>query len=194
MLRGALRRLAPPLQRGAGGARLCATVELAPPVRTLPPHKLGKNLFDILVELPNYGVGAVVYRTSWVEKGWEPEKFNWRITQTKDMKIVRATLPARQRLIFSDSCTCTLLAEKLAGKRVPTREGLRRIDMEGYRRSSVAVATRKVVGSSDANPKRVLHTGVGASPLGATKEIEGATGQQRWPTGPVGPADESRQG
>ena len=108
----ALRRVLAPLHRGVCGSPLSAAAELAPPARTLPPHWKGDNLFDILVKLPNYGVGALVYRTSWVEKGWEPEKFHWRITQTKDFKIVRLLSLRPPSHALSRSCALTLATRK----------------------------------------------------------------------------------
>lgn len=55
-----LRLLARPLER-----RTCATGTSA--VGTL--HRKGMNLLELLSTLPNKGVGAKVYRESWVAKG-----------------------------------------------------------------------------------------------------------------------------
>lgn len=98
----ALRSVSAVLRRAQVEAiRQCSTVEsLAPPKRQSP-----FNLFDLLARLPNYGVGSCVYRSSWAAKGYSPETHHWRITRSKDFKIVQLLLIQTQRFLW-----CSLFA------------------------------------------------------------------------------------
>ena len=93
-----LRRAAAALPSGSWGAApcrlLCTSIEQTRIPKDRPADK--QNLFDVLVRQPMYGVGSIVYRTSWAEKGYAPETHHWRITRTKDFKIVRPPKPRRR--------------------------------------------------------------------------------------------------
>ena len=39
------------------------------------------QLYNLASELPMYGVGAKVYRSSWADKGYTPSDYHWMITK-----------------------------------------------------------------------------------------------------------------
>lgn len=45
------------------------------------PKEPQRNLFELASELPNYGVGAKVYRSSWAANGYEPSDYHWTVTK-----------------------------------------------------------------------------------------------------------------
>lgn len=72
-----LRRLrSPPLLLRA----LCTAAK--PAVRPLPTRGGYTSLTELCSELRDYGVGSRVYRESWAEKDYDPEKFHWTLVKT----------------------------------------------------------------------------------------------------------------
>jgi small subunit ribosomal protein S34 len=47
----------------------------------VPPKEPKRNLFEVASELPNYGMGAKLYRSSWAAKGYEPSDYHWTVTK-----------------------------------------------------------------------------------------------------------------
>ena len=40
-----------------------------------------RNLYELASGLPNYGLGAKVYRSSWASKGYAPSDYHWIVTK-----------------------------------------------------------------------------------------------------------------
>lgn len=60
-------------------ARQCSTETANAP--SVPKRARGKNFFEVSMLLPEYGVGAKLYRTVWLRNGWDPQQYHWRITR-----------------------------------------------------------------------------------------------------------------
>jgi len=67
-------------------ARRCSdSAAKLPPLR-LPnldtPQRL-PNLYTLVSELPKYGVGAKVYRSTWADKDYTPSDYHWLVTKVE---------------------------------------------------------------------------------------------------------------
>lgn len=60
-------------------SRHLCTGEAPSLVRKIAPRQ---NLYELVAELPNYGVGAKVYRKGWLEEGDLPENHHLVISKT----------------------------------------------------------------------------------------------------------------